>query len=135
MQYLNKNSKRPISPHLGIYKPQMSSVLSILHRMTGVVSYLGLVVLIWWITSVAFSPNNPTDTWFWHFFSSTIGLIIAIGWSYAMFFHFCTGIRHLMFDAHIGLSIRGLHISGWVALVSSVLLTALTWIIILSLVG
>lgn len=135
MQYVNKNSKRPISPHLGIYKPQMSSVLSILHRITGVAAYIGLVTLIWWLVSVAFSPNNPTDTWFWHFFGGTFGLVILILWSYSLIFHFCTGVRHLFFDAHIGLSLRGLHITGWIALASSFIITAVTWFIILNLVN
>lgn len=135
MQYINTKDKRPLSPHLGIYKPQMSSVLSIMHRMSGVVNYIGMVVIIWWLVSIAFSPNNPTETWFWNFFGTTLGIFVVVAWSYSIFFHLCTGIRHLFWDIHIGFSIRGLHIGGWLALVFSTVFTIITWSIIYGILG
>lgn len=121
---------RPLSPHLGIYKPQISSTLSIMHRASGVVNFIGLLAFVWWIVGVTFSPQSPMESWVWSFFSSSIGHFILIAWSFSMFFHFCTGMRHLMWEAGVGFSIKAMELSGWIAVAMSVLLTAIAWLII-----
>lgn len=121
---------RPLSPHLGIYRPQISSALSIMHRASGVVNFIGLLAFVWWIVGVTFSPRSPMESWVWSFFSGTIGQLILVAWSFSMFFHFCTGMRHLMWEAGFGFSIKAMERSGWVAVAMSIFLTAVAWLII-----
>lgn len=121
---------RPLSPHLTIYRPQISSVISILHRMTGVVNFIFLLLFTWWVVSVAFTTSDITQSLAFRFFSSWIGEIVMIGFSFSLFFHFCTGIRHLLWDCGIGFEIKTMTITGWLAVGLSIMLTALTWLII-----
>jgi succinate dehydrogenase / fumarate reductase cytochrome b subunit len=134
MQYTDDKSNRPLSPHLGIYKPQISSTLSIMHRVSGIINFLGLLTFVWWLVAVTFSTKSPMDGWVWNFFSSSWGLIILIAWSFSVFFHFCTGTRHLFWDAGLGFDIKVMKITGWVAVVMAFFLTGLTWLIILSVI-
>jgi succinate dehydrogenase / fumarate reductase cytochrome b subunit len=116
---------RPTSPHLTIYKKQISSVLSIFHRMTGVGLFFGLIIVMWWFILLVFSRFDP------HY------LQLAKLWvvkpflfliSYAVFYHLCTGVRHLIWDIGIGFSVPSINFSGWVAVISSVVLTVVFWI-------
>jgi succinate dehydrogenase / fumarate reductase cytochrome b subunit len=126
-----KNIKnRPISPHLGIYKPQISSVLSISHRITGIINFICLLAFLWWIVSVAYAQTPIDESFVWNFFATGFGKIILIGWSFAMFFHFCTGIRHLFWDAGLGFSLKAVNLTGWIAVGAATLLTILSWLII-----
>jgi succinate dehydrogenase / fumarate reductase cytochrome b subunit len=132
MEHKNEKRVRPLSPHLGIYKPQISSVLSIGHRISGVFNFLGLLAFVWWIVCVTFSPSSPMESWVWTFFSSFLGISILVAWSFSMFFHFCTGIRHLFWHAGFGFSVKAMTMSGWFTVIMSVLLTVITWLIILN---
>lgn len=130
----NTKDKRPLSPHLGIYKPQISSTLSIMHRASGIFNFIGLSVLVWWIVSVTFSTANPMEGIMWNFFTTGFGNLILIGWSFSLFFHFCTGIRHLFWDMGMGFSVSTMNKTGWLAIVMATFLTMLTWFIIYSVV-
>ena len=123
---------RPLSPHLTVYKPQISSALSIMHRISGVVNFIGLLAFVWWIVCVTFSPESPMESWVWSFFSGPLGYLILIAWSFSLFFHFCTGVRHLMWEAGFGFSIKMMELSGWIAVLIAVVLTAITWLIVFS---
>ncbi len=123
-------SMRPLSPHLGIYKPQISSTLSILHRASGVVNFLGLFIFVWWIVGLTFLPQSLSDSCIWGFFNTTLGYLILVLWSFSLFFHFCTGIRHLCWEAGFGFSVKAMEWSGWIAIVMSLTFTAITWFII-----
>jgi succinate dehydrogenase / fumarate reductase cytochrome b subunit len=123
--------EKPISPHLGIYRPQISSVLSILHRMSGVSNFLGLLALAWWLVFTVSSPQNPSETRVWEFFSSNLGNAILILWSFGVFFHFCTGIRHLAWDAGLGFELKVMKKTGYISVFMAVLLTAITWCVVL----
>lgn len=123
---------RPLSPHLTVYKPQISSALSIMHRASGVVNFVGLLAFVWWIVCVTFSPQSPMESWVWSFFSGTLGHLILIAWSFSLFFHFCTGVRHLMWEAGFGFSIKMMERSGRIAVLMAVVLTAITWLIVYS---
>jgi succinate dehydrogenase / fumarate reductase cytochrome b subunit len=116
---------RPISPHLGIYRWQLTSVLSILHRATGVALSAGSVLLVWWLVAVA--AGEPAYTQTQHFLGSPVGLALLVGWSVSLFYHLCNGIRHLVWDSGHALDLRSTYIGGWLVLAATVLLTAAAW--------
>jgi succinate dehydrogenase / fumarate reductase cytochrome b subunit len=120
---------RPISPHITIYKPQISTVLSILHRISGAFLFIGLLLVLWWLVCITYISYDLRE-YFWDFFGTTLGKAILMLWSYTLFLHFCTGIRHLFWDFGKGFSLKSLHISGWIAFVSSVILTGVSWMFI-----
>jgi len=124
-----KQIERPISPHLGIYKWQITMFMSILHRMTGVFLSFGLLMLTVWLLAIASGGEQYSQIM--DFFRSPIGRILMIGWSYAFFYHFCNGIRHLIWDSGRGFEIDQVKTSGIIAMIVSVLLTAATWYVML----
>ena len=95
---------RPISPHLQVYKPQITSILSILHRATGFALAVGTLLFVWWLISAAAGPQTYAVVE--AFLSSWIGTLLLIGWSFAVFYHLCNGIRHLFWDAGRGFEIE-----------------------------
>jgi succinate dehydrogenase / fumarate reductase cytochrome b subunit len=116
---------RPLSPHLQVYKPQITSVLSIMHRITGVALALGSLLLVWWLIAVA-SGAEAFDT-VQGFIGSWIGLILLFGWSFALFYHLCNGIRHLFWDAGKGFDLPTVARSGWAVIVAASALTLVAW--------
>lgn len=121
---MNKN--RPLSPHLSIYKPQMSSVLSILHRITGAGLFVGALILVWWIIVGVYSSFNP-NVLLWNFWNSLIGKILLFCWSAALFYHLLNGIRHLFWDVGMGFKVPTADKTGMAVLFGTVLLTGLSW--------
>ena len=95
---------RPLSPHLGIYKPQITLVLSILHRITGMGLAFGLVVFVFWL--VALAGGSESYDIFIGWIHSLLGQIILFGLTAALFFHFCAGIRHMLWNIGIGFDIK-----------------------------
>ena len=84
---------RPLSPHLQVYKPQWTSVLSILHRITGVALAAGTLLLVWWLAAAASSADY--FAWVQGFMASWAGIVLLMGWAFALYYHLCNGIRHL----------------------------------------
>jgi len=119
------SSKRPLSPHLQVYRPQITSILSIFHRLTGVVNAFGLVFLAWWL--VAAAVGGEYFAWVQWFYGTWIGMLMLIGWTWTNFYHLCNGVRHLVWDAGYGFEIDTLTKSGLVMLVVSAGLTAVAW--------
>ena len=117
---------RPLSPHLQIYRPQLTSVLSILHRFSGIALVFGLVMLTYFLTAVAMGPE--TYAMFAGFCASPLGTLMLMGWSFAACFHLCMGIRHLIFDTGRMMTIRHAYIAGYTAIAASVFLTTLLWL-------
>ena len=117
--------ERPISPHLQVYKPQITSVLSIFHRITGVALTFGLILLVAWIFTL--SLGEEYFEYFSLFIKSWFGLLILFGFTFALNYHLCNGIRHLFWDAGYGYEIETVHKSGLAVLVVSFLLTILIW--------
>jgi succinate dehydrogenase / fumarate reductase cytochrome b subunit len=118
------HSRRPISPHLSIYKKQISSVLSILHRMTGIGLFVGFSAIAWWMVVWIFSKFDPKV------FAMINNVVVRLGLyalSWALFYHLCNGIRHLFWDIGYGYSISVMNKSGWGVVIISVLLTILLW--------
>ncbi|HEX3535340.1 MAG TPA: succinate dehydrogenase, cytochrome b556 subunit [Stellaceae bacterium] len=121
---------RPISPHLQVYRWQLTSVLSILHRATGVGLSIGAVLLVWWLVAGAAGPG-PYGT-FVNFIGSWFGLLLLFGWSVSLFYHLCNGIRHLWWDTGHGLELNAVYASGWTVLAATAVLTVLGWALGLS---
>ncbi|HJD57793.1 MAG TPA: succinate dehydrogenase, cytochrome b556 subunit [Rickettsia endosymbiont of Ceroptres masudai] len=115
-------NKRPTSPHLSIYKPQISSTLSILHRMTGVALFFAVSILAWWLILSKYDNN------YLQLANCCIIKICLVAVSYAWFYHLCNGIRHLFWDIGYGFSIKAVNITGWCVVVCSILLTVFLWV-------
>jgi len=119
------NSNRPLSPHLQVYKPQITSVMSIFHRMTGVALGVGTLFLMWWLVSVAAGPEYYAFVA--EIAGSIIGRLVLLGFTWALFYHLCNGLRHLYWDAGWGFELESVTRSGWLVVVASVVLTVVAW--------
>ena len=118
------NKTRPLSPHLQVYKPQLTSVLSILHRATGLLLAMLLLLLLYWVVALAQGPSSYRIVE--KFIESWAGILLVIGATFALFYHLCNGIRHIFWDSGFGFKLESVYRSGWLVLISSVLLTGLT---------
>jgi len=119
--------KRPLSPHLQIYRPQITSVLSILHRFTGIALALGTLHLVFWILAAAQGPEAFAAVQ--AFSDSWAGRLLMLGWTAALFYHLANGVRHLVWDAGFGFAPGQVSISGGLALIVAATLTLLAWLI------
>lgn len=118
--------QRPLSPHLQVYKWQLTSVLSITHRATGLALAVGTIFLVWWLLAAATGPDAfNTAQAFW---DSWIGRLMLLGWTWALFFHLSNGIRHLFWDAGRGFELKTTYASGWTVVTASVVLTLIAWV-------
>jgi succinate dehydrogenase / fumarate reductase, cytochrome b subunit len=120
-----KTHPRPLSPHLQIYRPQITSVLSILHRLTGIALYAGLLVLVFWLLMVA--NDAPCALWLQQFWPSVLGRILLFGWSFCFFYHMANGVRHLAWDAGYGFDLSSVTRTGWTVVIFSLAFTLLAW--------
>ena len=118
---------RPLSPHLQVYRWQMTSVLSILHRGTGLFLVLGSVMIAFWV--VALSLGHDIFASYQAWLGSLLGKVLLAGWSFSLFFHWANGIRHLLWDAGWGYEIERVYITGWIVVLLSVVLTGLLWLL------
>ncbi|HEX9465142.1 MAG TPA: succinate dehydrogenase, cytochrome b556 subunit [Alphaproteobacteria bacterium] len=117
---------RPLSPHLQVYRPQLTSVLSITHRATGVALAVGTLLLVWWLIAAATGPEAFAVVQ--SFMGSWLGLLLLLGWTASLFFHLSNGIRHLFWDAGLGFELKTTYRSGWAVVVATVVLTVLAWL-------
>jgi succinate dehydrogenase / fumarate reductase cytochrome b subunit len=127
------NVQRPISPHLTIYRKQITSVLSILHRITGIVLYFGTFLLIAFLLIVAYAPEQYES--FHELLTSAFGRFALFGWTLAFFFHLLNGIRHLFWDMGKGFEIKTVNKTGWLVVVFTIILSLITWCIAYSNAG
>lgn len=118
---------RPLSPHLTWYKPQITTVLSILHRLSGLALAVGSIALAWWVVAVA-AGGGLYDTTIL-VYTSIIGQIFLFGWTVALSFHLANGIRHLFWDAGYGFEMTTANRSGIAVLVMTAVLTVIVWVI------
>ena len=118
--------ERPISPHLQVYKPQLTSVLSILHRITGVGLGAGTLLLAWWLVAAAYGPDQFETAQ--AFIAWWFGRLLLFGFTFSLFYHLCNGIRHLFWDAGWGFELKTVYTSGWLVVIASLGLTAVSWI-------
>ena len=117
---------RPLSPHLQIYKLPITALMSISHRITGVALALGTLLLAYWLSAAAYGPQaferaqNFVGSWF--------GVLLLLGFSAALFYHLCNGIRHLLWDAGWGYEIEQSKRLNVVVLAAAGALTLVTWV-------
>jgi succinate dehydrogenase / fumarate reductase cytochrome b subunit len=119
-------ASRPLSPHLQIYKPQLTSVLSISHRIAGVALSVGTLLLVAWIAATAKGPDAFAIVS--GFMRNPLGLLLLFGWTVALFYHLANGIRHLFWDAGYGYEIETAYRSGWIVVGATIGLTVVAWI-------
>jgi succinate dehydrogenase / fumarate reductase cytochrome b subunit len=118
--------KRPLSPHLGVYKWEVANTLSIFHRAAGVFLSLGIMVLAAWIISAAMGQS--TYDYVLGLLRGPLGTVLLFGLSAAVFFHLGNGIRHLVWDAGYGFDKHVARKSGWFVFVASLVFTGLFWL-------
>ena len=120
-----KTRGRPLSPNIQIYRPQLTSVLSIANRITGVVLSGFAVLMVVWLIAAAYGPETYSTVQ--RVMGSWFGQVLLLGCTFSFFMHLCGGIRHLVWDTGRGFDLRTIYASGWAVVVASILLTALTW--------
>jgi succinate dehydrogenase / fumarate reductase cytochrome b subunit len=117
---------RPLSPHLQVYRWQLTSVMSILHRASGVALAAGTILLVWWLGAAADGPEAYAGVQ--RFLGSWFGRVLLFGWSLGLFYHLCNGLRHLCWDTGRGLELRSVYASGWAVVAATIVLTLVAWI-------
>ena len=120
------DSKNPVSPHLQIYRWHISSLLSIIHRISGVINLLALILIFFWLLGLSFGESNYEL--FLLTINSFFGKFILIGFTWSMCFHILSGIRHLAWDLGYGFEIKTANISGIIVVISSLALTIIFWL-------
>ena len=118
---------RPLSPHLQIYRPMLTMIMSIVHRITGGALYFGTLLLAWWLISAASGPNAYAT--FEAFVGSFIGRVILFGYTWALLHHMLGGIRHLIWDTLHGFQSAEREWLTVATLVGSIALTLVVWVI------
>jgi succinate dehydrogenase / fumarate reductase, cytochrome b subunit len=122
-----EHDKRPLSPHLQIYRPMLTMMMSIFHRATGMATALGVVLLVWWLTAAATS-----DAYFdmvQGFFGSWFGRLVLFGFTWALVHHALGGLRHLLWDTGRGFALPTVELMARATIIGSVVLTILLWVI------
>lgn len=122
------SNNRPLSPHLQVYRPQLTSVMSILHRATGVALSVGSILFVVWLWSLAGGEQRYTSVAkFFDFWLIKFALFL---WTLAFYYHLLNGIRHLMWDFGAGFELKEAYRSGYIVLGATVFLTLFTWLVV-----
>lgn len=116
---------RPLSPHLQVYSPQISSMLSILHRATGVALYIGAFLVAALLVTLTYGAENFAVAI--ELIQHPVGQVVVIGLTFCLFYHLLNGIRHLFWDAGKGFELHNMTLSGWLVFIFSILLTTAAW--------
>lgn len=122
---------RPLSPHLSIYRPQITSMLSILHRITGACLFIGLIILSWLMICVLSQAHGMGFIGFDFsvIFGNLIFRMMLLGMVFCLYYHLMNGIRHLYWDLGLGINNKSVHISGVFVIVASLLATVVTYFV------
>jgi len=120
------SNNRPLSPHLDVYRLPLSALLSIVHRGTGAFLTIGTIVLVWWLMALADGEEAFNSAQ--EFMGSIFGILILLGWSFALFFHLANGIRHLVWDAGYCFEKSDVEKTSYIVLGTSVFLTISVWV-------
>ncbi len=119
-------SPRPRSPNIQVYRPQLTSVLSITNRISGVILFIAGIGLVAWLVAAAEGPHAYSAVQ--NAMTSLTGRIVLFAATFAFFLHLCGGIRHLVWDAGYGFELRAIYASGWAVVASSIVLTLMVWV-------
>ena len=123
------DTRRPLSPHMQVYRWQVQMVSSILHRATGIALAFGSLLVIYGLVQLAAGEDSFNQ--FKSIIGSPVGMLLLIGWSWALFYHLCNGIRHLIQDDGAGYAIAQFVRSSWLSVAGSIVLTVLVWAYVL----
>lgn len=116
---------RPLSPHLQIYRPMLTTMMSIAHRITGAALYVGTLLLAWWLIAAAAGPDY--FNWVNGFFASFFGRLVLFGYTWALLHHMLGGLRHFIWDTGRGFELDQVEVLARMTIIGSVLLTLLAW--------
>jgi succinate dehydrogenase / fumarate reductase cytochrome b subunit len=120
-------AERPLSPHLQIYRPMLTMMMSIAHRITGAALAVGFALLTWWLVAVSMGPDAYDCVQ--SFFGSLFGRALLFAFTWALIHHMLGGIRHLIWDTGAGLDKQTVEIFALATIIGSIVLTVLVWII------
>lgn len=123
------SASRPLSPHLGIYRWQLTMMLSMLHRASGIALSVGTLLVVAALLALATGPGPYARVL--AFCASPVGLFLLFGWTWSLCFHLCNGIRHLAWDTGWGFEIPRAYLTGWIVVSASLLLTIAIWACVL----
>ena len=119
--------RRPLSPHLAIYKPSLTMTMSIVHRLTGAALYFGTLLLVWWVVALASGPQAfATAQWF---LTSILGRLVLFGYTWALLHHMLGGLRHFVWDTGAGFDEVWRERLTLFSLIGSIALTLIIWVI------
>ena len=124
---MNSNSKLPLSPHLQIYRLPLTALLSITHRLTGVILAFGSVLIVWILVAAADSAASYTALA--QHLASWYGQVFLIGLVFSLYLHFCNGIRHLFWDVGLGFELETVDLTAKLVIVCAIILTIATWLV------
>ena len=122
-----KDNQNPLSPHLQVFSWHISSLLSITHRISGVINLLALILIFFWLLILSFGESNYEL--FLIVINSFFGKFILIGFTWSMCFHILSGVRHLVWDMGYGFEIKTANISGIIVIIFSLVLTIVFWLL------
>lgn len=122
---MENSSKRPLSPHLQVYRLPMAAIMSISHRITGAILAGGSLLITGFLAAAMMGEESYNAVA--AFMGSWFGILILAGWSFCLYYHLCNGIRHLIWDTAVMLEKSQTAISGWIVILAAVFLTAGTW--------
>ena len=123
----NTQAQRPLSPHLQIYRPMLTMMMSIAHRLSGAALAIGFILLAWWLLAISLGPEPYATVS--SFFGSIAGGTLLFLFSWALIHHMLGGIRHLIWDTGHGLDKVSIEIFAWATIVGSTTLTVLLWVV------
>ena len=120
-------AERPLSPHLQIYRPMLTMMMSIAHRLSGAALAIGFILLAWWLLAISLGPEPYATVS--SFFGSIAGGTLLFLFSWALIHHMLGGIRHLIWDTGHGLDKVSIEIFAWATIIGSTTLTVLLWLV------
>ena len=121
-------SPRPLSPHLGVYKFMYTMSLSILHRITGCAAAVGFLLFVWWLMALASGPAAYAAAM--NALGSPLAKLLLVGFTFSFVYHFCNGIRHLLWDAGVGFEVKTVNITGPIVILLALFFTISTWSVV-----
>jgi succinate dehydrogenase / fumarate reductase cytochrome b subunit len=125
MSQAKSGAERPLSPHLQIYRPMLTMMMSIAHRVSGVGNAVGFLLLAWWLVAISLRPEAYAQVS--EFFASIVGRLLLFLFSWSLIHHMLGGIRHLIWDTGFGLGKVSIEVFAWATIIGSITLTVLVW--------
>jgi succinate dehydrogenase / fumarate reductase cytochrome b subunit len=119
------DARRPLSPHLQIYRPMLTMMMSIAHRISGAALAIGFILLAWWLIAVSIGPEAFATVN--AFFAGLFGRFLLFMFSWALIHHMLGGIRHLIWDTGHGLDLVSIEVFAWTTIIGSTVLTIALW--------